>query len=73
MILVANLQFNRQAKIIFEYEAPNPYLYTFNGTAIFQDGDKTPLDAGCFVLRGCSLRNTDWVYGLIAYTGYKIC
>lgn len=36
-----------------------------------QDGDsKCSLDSVNFILRGCSLRNTPMVYGLVAYTGH---
>jgi hypothetical protein len=41
----------------------------FLGSITAQEGEKMPLDANNFVLRGCSLRNTDWIYGLITYTG----
>lgn len=50
------------------YEKPNPYLYTFCGTAIFPH-QKVSCDAQNFVLRGCSLRNTEYIIGLIAYSG----
>jgi magnesium-transporting ATPase (P-type) len=56
--------------MIFKYEGPNAYLYNFNGTGTVSNGEEVPLDATNFILRGCSLRNTEWIYGLIAYTGY---
>lgn len=57
------------ANFTLNYEKPNPYLYTFSGTAILKDGSKVACDNQNFILRGCSLRNTDFIYGLIAYTG----
>jgi len=64
-----NDEFNVRSQIVLEFEAPNPYLYIFNGTAKTKEGAKIPLDSNHFVLRGCSVRNTDWVYGLVTYTG----
>ena len=28
------------------------------------------LDTNNFILRGCSLKNTKWIIGCVAYTGY---
>eukprot|EP01016_Furgasonia_blochmanni_P002413 TRINITY_DN10948_c0_g1_i1.p1 TRINITY_DN10948_c0_g1~~TRINITY_DN10948_c0_g1_i1.p1 ORF type:complete len:1143 (+),score=254.78 TRINITY_DN10948_c0_g1_i1:224-3652(+) len=53
----------------FEYEKPNHYIYNFTGTVGIKN-KKIPLDINNFVLRGCSLRNTSEVYGLVAYTGH---
>lgn len=41
-------------------------------TADNQDGrlSEIPLDSNNFVLRGCSLKNTEFVYGLVLYTGH---
>lgn len=63
-------EFKYTEKIIFDYEIPNPHLYVFNGSVTTKTGEKLPLDANSFILRGCSLRNTDWMYGLVAYTGH---
>ncbi len=64
--------------IKFEYEAPNPYLYSFTGTVHFEDYtnnnqlkiEKIPVDVNNFVLRGSSIRNTDFIIGMVAYTGH---
>jgi phospholipid-transporting ATPase len=63
-------ELNTRTKAIFKYEAPNAYLYQLNGTVITEDGREHPVDNNSFVLRGCSLRNTDWAYGIVAYTGH---
>lgn len=57
------------ANFVLSFEKPNPYLYTFSGTVNLKDGTKIACDNQNFVLRGCSLRNTDFIYGLIAYSG----
>lgn len=52
-----------------DYEQPNPYLYKFKGTIQNSSNVKTSLDNDNFVLRGSSLKNTEYVIGLAAYTG----
>lgn len=59
--------FEMRAK--FDFEKPNPYLYTFTGTFQNEGMNPVPLDSAHFILRGCSLRNTKFVIGLVAYTG----
>jgi hypothetical protein len=40
------------------------------GTVIAENGaTRIPCDNSNFLLRGSSLRNTEWVYGVVAYTG----
>lgn len=53
----------------FVYELPNPYLYKFTGTYLDKE-QKIPIDFNNFILRGCSLRNTKYIYGLVSYTGH---
>jgi len=52
-----------------DYEAPNPFLYKFTGT-LFYDNESIPLSNDNFVLRGSSLKNTDYIIGLVCYTGH---
>lgn len=54
----------------FSFEKPNPYLYTFTGTAHLTEQKPIPLDNSNFILRGCSLRNTKFILALVAYTGH---
>ena len=35
-----------------------------------EGGDASAMDAQNFVLRGCSLQNTKWIIGVVAYTGH---
>ena len=61
-------------KIIAEYERTNVNLNKFVGNFITWNSDKPcNLDMNNVVLRGCSLRNTDILYGLVLYTGILFC
>jgi len=53
----------------FSFEKPNPFLYNFTGT-FHNENFKIPMDINNFVLRGCSLRNTKFIIGVVAYTGH---
>ncbi|XP_046704687.1 probable phospholipid-transporting ATPase IA isoform X6 [Silurus meridionalis] len=53
-----------------ECESPNRHLYEFVGN-IRQDGHSTvPLGPDQILLRGAQLRNTQWVHGIVVYTGH---
>uniref|UniRef100_A0A3Q3ESJ5 ATPase phospholipid transporting 8B5a n=1 Tax=Labrus bergylta TaxID=56723 RepID=A0A3Q3ESJ5_9LABR len=49
-------------------EPPNNRLDRFTGTLTFA-GQKYPLDNEKILLRGCTLRNTDWCFGLVLFGG----
>ena len=52
-------------------EPPNSRLYQFTGNLITGEGgiEKVPLNPAAILLRGCSLRNTEVVYGAVIYAG----
>ncbi len=59
-------------------EGPNARLYTFVGNLHVLGGPEelgakpgavVPLGPSAVLLRGCSLRNTDWVLAAAVYTG----
>ncbi|CAN3374890.1 hypothetical protein DIURU_002597 [Diutina rugosa] len=61
-----------------ELDAPNPNLYNFRGTIHYENWDhgtlvnpdqRDPITNDNVLLRGSALRNTDWVIGLVVYTG----
>ena len=56
------------------YEHPNGSIYTFAGS-LLQSGrpadDAMPLGPQNMVLRGCTLRNTGWVLGLVVFSGVE--
>lgn len=49
-------------------EGPNQYLSKFKGT-IEHAGAKIPMNQNNFLLRGCILRNVEYVLGIATYTG----
>ncbi|NXT53522.1 AT8B2 ATPase, partial [Pluvianellus socialis] len=49
-------------------EAPNNKLDKFTGTLTLR-GEKYALDNEKMLLRGCTIRNTDWCFGLVIYAG----
>jgi len=51
-------------------EAPNPAIYKFEGV-IKLAGRDISLGAENMVLRGMSLRNTEWIYGVTVFTGHE--
>ena len=61
-------------KGIIQCDLPNPSLYTLNGKAnmrINEIGNEFPLDAKNLLLKGAKLRNTDWIIGIVIYTGHN--
>ncbi|XP_021236600.1 phospholipid-transporting ATPase ID-like isoform X2 [Numida meleagris] len=49
-------------------EAPNNKLDNFTGTLALR-GEKYSLDNEKMLLRGCTIRNTEWCFGLVIYAG----
>lgn len=67
-----------RAQFWIESEQPHANLYAFNGVAKWDhsndaDGDglikSEPISINNMLLRGCSLRNTKWVIGVVLFTG----
>ena len=52
-----------------ECEPPNRHLYEFNGLLKETGKPYQPLTHDQILLRGAILRNTNWVFGLVIYTG----
>ncbi|EGR30728.1 phospholipid-translocating p-type flippase family protein, putative [Ichthyophthirius multifiliis] len=66
-----NTQTLNSKNCIFSYELPNPILYKFAGTCVLPNQENDfPIDNNNIILRGCKLRNTKWVLGLVCYTGH---
>ena len=59
---------------IIQSDMPNPSLYMLNGKANMHlngKGNEFPLDGKNLLLKGAKLRNTDWIIGIIIYTGHN--
>jgi magnesium-transporting ATPase (P-type) len=67
-------------------QGPNEFLYKFEGNMTFTPAKKefledeqnynegeiqVPLDASQMLLRGSSLRNTEYAYAIVVYTGHQ--
>lgn len=51
-------------------EAPNNAIYKFEGQFKQDSYDAIPLGSDNIILRGCSLRNTEYVYGIVIFSGH---
>ena len=69
-----------RTSFVIESEAPHVNLYQYSGAARWTQRDPRkseepgtemaePISINNLLLRGCSLRNTDWVLGVVVYTG----
>ncbi len=54
---------------VVECDPPNELIYSFNGVLRGDNAPTVPLTADYILLRGSMLRNTNWVVGLVIYTG----
>jgi phospholipid-transporting ATPase len=55
-------------------EQPNSSLYTYEGTLTMDMGGgekELPLNPDQLLLRGATLRNTPWIYGIVVFTGHE--
>lgn len=62
-----------QGKVLSEQ--PNSSLYTYEATLEIGDAGvgirKIPLSPDQLLLRGATLRNTQWIHGLVVFTGHE--
>ncbi|OOQ82000.1 Phospholipid-transporting ATPase DNF1 [Penicillium brasilianum] len=69
-----------KAEFTIESEAPHPNLYAYNGAIRWDQRDPNfpdaprkemvePVTINNMLLRGCSLRSTEWVLGVVVFTG----
>ncbi|KAJ1512199.1 hypothetical protein HMI54_000208 [Coelomomyces lativittatus] len=68
----------RCTKMVCTAEPPTNNMFSFHGTIQLDQRDENgntesqiqvPIDMSNMLLRGCILRNTSWVIGLVIYTG----
>ena len=53
-----------------DFEAPNEHIYEFSGSITYQN-ERIPLDNNNILLRGCKLKNTEAVIGVVIFTGHS--
>ncbi|KIV91602.1 hypothetical protein, variant [Exophiala mesophila] len=69
-----------RADFVLESEGPHPNLYSYNAVARWQQYDRNHPEAepremaeaigiNNLLLRGCSLKNTEWALGIVVFTG----
>ncbi|XP_076808576.1 phospholipid-transporting ATPase VD-like isoform X3 [Clavelina lepadiformis] len=62
----------RDFKSIVECQTPNNEIYKFHGNIIPpNNSDKIPVNNANLLLRGCVIRNTDYVEGIVVYAGHE--
>jgi phospholipid-translocating ATPase len=70
-----------KTQFILDSEAPQPNLYQYSGLARWtqynpkhpdSEGQEMaePISINNLLLRGCNLRNTDWILGVVVFTGF---
>ncbi|KAI1475197.1 phospholipid-translocating P-type ATPase [Daldinia eschscholtzii] len=66
-----------RAQFCIESEPPQPNLYKYNGAIKWEQmmagGPREmsePISIDNMLLRGCNLRNTEWVLGVVMFTGH---
>ena len=53
---------------LVECEPPNNHLHKFTGNLTWKE-ETLSLDNDKILLRGCTLRNTEWCFGLVIFSG----
>ena len=56
-------------EVFIKCEDPNPSLYTFVGSMEYE-GKHYPLSSQEILLRDSKLRNTEYIYGVIIFSGH---
>ncbi|CAK1544710.1 unnamed protein product [Leptosia nina] len=66
------LEFNPlKFKSTVEVERPSTKIYRFTGTISHPNGDRVPLNSDNLLLRDCTIKNTDYVEGIVVYAGHE--
>ena len=63
-----NILRNLEGKV--ECEEPNRNLYEFVGNIQIRDNQVAPLSQSSILLRGAKLMNTQYIYGVVVYSGH---
>ncbi|XP_013928112.1 PREDICTED: phospholipid-transporting ATPase IB [Thamnophis sirtalis] len=73
LIQTANLQSKEDLMKMsgkIECEGPNRHLYDFTGNLRLENQSPVPIGPDQILLRGAQIRNTQWVLGIVVYTGH---
>ncbi|XP_041360414.1 phospholipid-transporting ATPase VA-like [Gigantopelta aegis] len=54
-----------------QVELPNSEIYKFRGQIVQENDEKIALNYDNLLLRGCIIRNTDYVEGIVIYAGHE--
>eukprot|EP01025_Chloroclados_australasicus_P048093 TRINITY_DN5435_c0_g1_i1.p1 TRINITY_DN5435_c0_g1~~TRINITY_DN5435_c0_g1_i1.p1 ORF type:complete len:1141 (+),score=150.88 TRINITY_DN5435_c0_g1_i1:186-3608(+) len=65
----SELDFSQCKDLYVKSELPNDALYVFDGSVVKKDQSEDPLDTSKLLLRGCKLRKTPWIVGLVVFAG----
>lgn len=74
---IRNAKAAANAKFVIKSEAPDVNMFKYNAAIEMHDGQKgkdgglmvAPVNLNTVLLRGCVLRNTEWVIGVVVFTG----
>lgn len=55
---------------LIQCEQPNRNIYEFTANMEY-NGQRIPLGQSNIILRGCQLKNTDWIVGVVVYAGQE--
>ncbi|KAL0581270.1 phospholipid transporting ATPase [Marasmius crinis-equi] len=63
-----------RSSFVLDSEPAHPNLYLYHGVLRYKDNltgerKQDPVTINEFLLRGCILRNTEWIIGLVVFTG----
>ncbi|KAK3100160.1 hypothetical protein FSP39_015575 [Pinctada imbricata] len=58
-------------KYVVECDLPNAEIYKFLGFIKNEEDEKISLNKSNLLLRGCTLKNTDFVEGMVLYAGHE--
>ena len=50
---------------------PDEYIFEFDASIQLDSGELIAIDKTSFLLRGCYLKQTDYIYGLVVYVGHN--
>ena len=67
--VLKGLDENGEENCYIEVEQPNKNIYKINGNFIYNKNDKIFFDVKNTAIRGSILKNTNYIYGIVIYTG----